>query len=103
MISAVFESVDGEWRGLGMVPGGNWKIRDEYSIFDAMKRFSVLQEPLPPHQDRGCRCGDVLKGRITPPECPLYGKVCTSAHPVGACMVSEEGACAAYWHNREAV
>lgn len=103
MISAVFESVDGEWRGLGNVPGGNWKIRNEYSGFDAMKRFSVLQEPLPPHQDRGCRCGDVLKGRITPPECPLYGKVCTSAHPVGACMVSEEGACAAYWHNREAV
>lgn len=103
MISTVFESVDGEWRGLGNVPGGNWKIRNEYSVFDAMKRFSVLQEPLPPHQDRGCRCGDVLKGRITPPECPLYGKVCTSSHPVGACMVSEEGACAAYWHNREAV
>ena len=103
MISAVFETADGEWRGLGNVPGGNWKIRREYSGFDAMERFSVLQEPLPPHQDRGCRCGDVLKGRITPLECPLYGKICTSAHPVGACMVSEEGACAAYWHNREVI
>ena len=103
MIAAVFEPADGEWRGLGIVPEGNWKIRREYCGFDAMERFAVLREPLPPHQDRGCRCGDVLKGRITPPECPLYGKVCTSAPPVGACMVSEEGACAAYWHNREAV
>ena len=101
MISNVFEPVDGEWRGLGIVPGGNWKIREAYRGFDAMERFSVLQEPLPPHQDRGCRCGEVLKGRITPEECPLFGKVCTASHPVGACMVSEEGACAAYWHNRE--
>lgn len=103
MISAVFESTDGEWRGLGEISGGNWKIGRAYSDFDAMKRFSVLQEPLPPHQDCGCRCGDVLKGRIMPYDCPLFGSACTSEHPVGACMVSAEGACAALWHNREAV
>ena len=103
MIKSVFEPADGEWRGIGLVAGGNWKIGSAYGGFDAMERFSVLQEPLPPHQDRGCRCGEVLKGRIMPDECPLFGKICTSEHPVGACMVSEEGACAALWHNREAV
>lgn len=103
MIHTVFESADGEWRGLGMVSGGNWKISSAYSCFDAMERFSVLREPLPAHQVRGCRCGDVLKGKLVPSDCPLFGTVCTSSHPVGACMVSEEGACAALWHNREAV
>ena len=103
MIHSVFESADGEWRGIGKVSGGNWKIGGKYSGFDAMERYSVLREPLPPHQDRGCRCGDVLKGKLVPSECPLFGTVCTSSNPVGACMVSEEGACAAYWHNREAI
>ena len=99
MISRFFESSDGEWRGIGMVSGGNWKIRKEYSELDAMSRYSDLLADLPPRMERGCRCGDVMKGIILPEECSFYGKKCTPAHPVGACMVSMEGACAASWLN----
>ena len=102
MISSVFEPADGVWRGIGQVPGGNWKIRADFREFDAMERFPILRDKLPAGKS-GCRCGDVLKGKIAPEECRLYGKICTPDHPAGACMVSLEGACAASWHNREAV
>ena len=103
MISSFFEPVDGEWRGIGNVSCGNWKIREKFSRFDALERYSFLTGALPEHQNHGCQCGAVLKGRISPLDCPLFGRTCTPEHPEGACMVSIEGACAAYWHNREAV
>ena len=100
LIRKYFEPADGEWRGLGVIPGGNRALRQKYSRFDAMNRFEVLKQPLPSAPDRGCRCGEVLTGRLAPEECPLYDKICTPEHPVGACMVSVEGACAASWYNR---
>jgi hydrogenase expression/formation protein HypD len=103
MISRYFEPCAGEWRGIGMVSGGNWKIREEFQAYDAMIRYPEIQGEMPQRKETGCRCGDVLKGKLRPEDCPMYGKTCDPTHPVGACMVSLEGACAAAWHNREVV
>lgn len=91
----VFEPADALWRGIGMIPGSGLVVREEYEQFDAMKRLGVTlpdTKPLP-----GCKCGDVLKGKMRPDECPLFRKACTPANPVGPCMVSTEGSCAAYF------
>lgn len=99
LVAQVFEPVDTVWRGLGQIPGSGLKIRDEFAAFDAGRRFDVCVEPtVEPH---GCRCGDVLRGAITPGGCPLFGHACTPEHPVGPCMVSSEGSCAAYFRYRE--
>ena len=100
LIRRCFEPADGEWRGLGVIPGGNWKIRSGFKAFDAMEKYPFLRSPLPAGGKSACRCGDVLKGRLRPEACPLFGKVCTPEAPAGACMVSIEGACAASYHNR---
>lgn len=92
-IDEVFEVADVSWRGFGLLPGSGLAIRSEYSDYDAEVSFGVevaIDEP-----DTGCLCGDVLKGKITPAECPLFAGVCTPENPVGPCMVSSEGACAA--------
>ena len=94
MVEQVFEPCDAMWRGLGPIPGSGLRIRSSFELFDAAARFDVPVEPSV--EPRGCRCGDVLRGRISPPECPLFGKVCTPVDPVGPCMVSSEGSCAAY-------
>lgn len=94
MVEQVFDPCDVTWRGLGPIPGSGLRIRPAFEAFDAAKRFDVPVEPTV--EPRGCRCGDVLRGRISPPECPLFGKACTPADPVGPCMVSSEGSCAAY-------
>jgi hydrogenase expression/formation protein HypD len=73
-------------------------LKDAYAEFDAEKKFPVT--PPPVVEPKGCRCGEVLRGIITPPECPLFGKKCTPQTPVGACMVSGEGSCAAYYKYR---
>lgn len=95
MIDQVFETVDDYWRGLGIIPGSGLKLKEEYSYFDAARKFPVevpeVKEPA------GCRCGEVLRGAMIPLECPLFGKMCTPERPVGACMVSLEGTCAAYY------
>lgn len=90
----VFKPVDAAWRGLGAIPGSGLAIKHEFAGFDALKRLNLspLSAPEPP----GCLCGQVLTARITPPRCPLYLKTCTPENPVGPCMVSSEGACAAY-------
>lgn len=98
-IDEVFEPCDAEWRGLGTVPGSGLRIRPAFASQDAEAAFPGLDVPAgaePP----GCQCGDVLRGLKTPPECPLFGSVCTPAAPVGACMVSGEGTCAAYFKYR---
>lgn len=94
-IEEVFETVDATWRGLGVIPGSGYAIRDEYKEFDAFARFFPEVEPT--QEPKGCRCGDVLRGIMAPNECPLFRKVCTPENPIGPCMVSSEGSCAAYF------
>lgn len=92
---SVFEPSEALWRGIGAIPGSGLAIKDAYASFDARRRFELDLQDVP--EVRGCKCGDVLKGRITPNQCPLFGKACTPANPVGPCMVSTEGSCAAYF------
>ena len=94
-IDEVFETCSATWRGLGEIPGSGYRIREEFSDFDAMRRFQPDVEEVREHA--GCRCGDVLRGIMAPSECPLFRKVCTPENPVGPCMVSSEGSCAAYY------
>ncbi|HNY66592.1 MAG TPA: hydrogenase formation protein HypD [Deltaproteobacteria bacterium] len=95
LIDEVFEPVDAEWRGLGTIPGSGLSFREEYRGFDALKRFEV---PLiQSREEKACRCGDILKGRIDPPGCPLFRTVCTPDNPVGPCMVTHEGTCSTYY------
>ncbi len=94
-INRYLEPADSTWRGLGMIPLSGMSIRKEFSGFNAEKRFGM---PIAcPKEKKGCRCGDVLKGMINPPECPLFAKKCTPSNPVGPCMVSSEGTCAAFY------
>ena len=94
-IDEVFDTVDATWRGLGVIPGSGYAIREEFEDFDAVKRFHPEVEPT--QNPKGCRCGDVLRGIMAPDECPLFRKVCMPENPVGPCMVSSEGSCAAYY------
>ena len=94
-INEVFHTVDATWRGLGVIPGSGYAIRPEFAEFDAFQRFEPAVEPT--QEPKGCRCGDVLRGMMAPNECPLFRKVCTPENPVGPCMVSSEGSCAAYF------
>ena len=95
IMQEVFESVDATWRGLGVIPGSGLKIRDAFAQFDAQRAFDIT---LPDSQEpKGCACGDILTGIKTPPQCPLYKKACTPMNPIGPCMVSSEGTCAAYY------
>ena len=98
LIWRVFEPEDTPWRGLGVIPMSGLKLRDEFSHRDI--RSVVHIEPPPPREHPGCRCGDVLQGKIKPDECPLFDTVCTPDNPVGPCMVSSEGSCHAYFKYR---
>jgi len=91
----VFEVREAEWRGLGRVPASGLALRPAYARFDAALAFPVELGPVREHS--GCRCGDVLRGVVEPLDCPLFRRVCTPAHPIGPCMVSAEGACAAWY------
>lgn len=91
-----FEPVDTRWRGLGLIPNSGLSLRAQFAHRDANRLEVRLDRLLEP---RGCRCGDVLKGAIEPPQCPLFDRTCTPANPVGACMVSSEGTCAAYYQH----
>jgi len=94
-IDEVFEPADSDWRGLGVIPAGGLALREEYAQFDALARFGV--EMPESHEHPACRCGEVLRGAIRPPECSAFGAACTPEHPLGPCMVSSEGACAAVY------
>jgi hydrogenase expression/formation protein HypD len=92
----VFEPADSEWRGIGTIPASGLSIRDEYKGFDASLHFDIPSQDV--GEDRkGCRCGEILRGLLSPPECPLFGDLCTPQSPVGPCMVSSEGTCAAHY------
>ena len=95
IINEVMTGCDAEWRGLGIIPGSGLKLNETYSRFDARIKFNVPEISGTPHA--GCRCGEILQGLLKPEQCPLFGKVCTPLKPVGACMVSHEGACSAYY------
>jgi hydrogenase expression/formation protein HypD len=96
LLGEVFEGTDRAWRGIGVIPKSGWRLNDKFREFDAEERFQISgihteESPL-------CRAGDVLRGAIKPAECPAFGKECTPRHPLGATMVSSEGACAAYFN-----
>jgi len=91
----VFEPADAEWRGIGEIPGTGLAIRERYEKYDALKRVPCT--PPEPKEIPGCQCGDVLKGITLPFNCRLFAKACTPEHPIGPCMVSSEGSCAAYY------
>ena len=93
--AAVFEKCATEWRGVGVIPDSGMRIREEFAAHDASRVFADVAVP-EPAENPGCICGEVLRGVKSPPDCPLFGNACTPSEPVGACMVSSEGSCAAY-------
>lgn len=95
VMEAVFATVDAEWRGLGVIPESGLKIAEAHRALDAEACFDLSVPDVP--EPRGCACGQVLKGLKIPTDCALYQKTCTPMHPVGPCMVSSEGTCAAYY------
>ncbi|MCC6725645.1 MAG: hydrogenase formation protein HypD [Saprospiraceae bacterium] len=96
VVEQVFETSDREWRGVGNIPNSGWEVRPEMAAFDANLKFHVAIEKAEENKD--CIAGQVLKGLKKPHECPMFGKGCNPQNPLGAPMVSSEGACAAYYH-----
>ncbi|UNC92293.1 hydrogenase formation protein HypD [Candidatus Contubernalis alkaliaceticus] len=96
VIREFFDTAEGSWRGLGKIPASSLVLQDNLQKYDALKRFPV--EISRPFNKEGCRCGEVLTGKIVPTFCGMFGKECTPSRPVGPCMVSSEGACSAYFH-----
>ena len=93
LLAEVFEVSDASWRGLGRIPKSGLSLRERYAAFDAAAHFGLPCEERP--EPAGCQCGEVLRGAVEPEECGLFGRGCTPEHPIGPCMVSSEGACAA--------
>jgi len=99
LIREVFDAADVAWRGLGVIPGSGLRIREEFAAFDAERNIDFTPEPTV--EKEGCICGELLQGIKTPQECPLFGIHCTPVGPVGPCMVSSEGCCAAAYKYME--
>lgn len=95
MLGDVFEPTDRAWRGIGTIPSSGWRLADKYREFDAEHRFAVTD--IHTEESAVCRSGEVLQGLLKPHECSAFGTVCTPRNPLGATMVSSEGACAAYY------
>ncbi len=99
VVKDVYVQADSFWRGIGLIKRSGLKIRDQYSKYDAEKRFDLkiadINDPI------NCRCGDILKGESSPTDCIYYGKQCTPSSPIGPCMVSTEGTCAAFYKYME--
>ncbi len=100
-LDQVFTRVDSAWRGLGTLPGSGYELAPAYAAHDARRRF-LAGRVFPGGEPAGCRCAEVLRGVVGPEQCPLFGGRCTPEAPVGACMVSSEGACGAHYRYREA-
>ncbi len=95
LMQQVFEVCPADWRGIGTVPGSGLRLREVFAAFDAERVFEI---PAVESRERpGCICGEILRGVKTPRDCKLFGKACTPTYPVGPCMVSSEGTCAAYY------
>jgi hydrogenase expression/formation protein HypD len=95
VVDEIYEVCDRKWRGIGTIPGSGLKIRDELAAFDAEKKFEV--EDIVTEEPEVCISGEILQGLKKPHECPAFGRECTPTNPLGATMVSSEGACAAYY------
>ena len=95
LVDSMMEPCDSEWRGIGEIPQSGMKLRDAYAAYDARIKFRIPK--VEGRSNPACRCGDVLQGKCLPSDCKVFGKVCTPEHPVGACMVSGEGACSAFY------
>jgi hydrogenase expression/formation protein HypD len=95
LMGDIFDPVDACWRGIGDIPRSGFKLKDKYDCYDAALRFDIELPPVKEHA--GCRCGEILRGVIRPTDCGLFGKACNPENPVGPCMVSSEGSCAAYY------
>ncbi|WP_295676678.1 hydrogenase formation protein HypD [uncultured Mucilaginibacter sp.] len=100
-IDQVFEVTNREWRGIGEIASSGYGVKDAYSAYDAMKKFEF--DMAESHEDPTCMSGDIMKGKIKPNQCPNFGTKCTPVQPLGAPMVSSEGACAAYYYFNMAV
>jgi hydrogenase expression/formation protein HypD len=96
LVARVFELVDRNWRGIGPIPRSGFALREEFREFDAERKFAV--DTMRTAEPEICRAGDVLRGVLKPFDCPAFGTLCTPEHPLGAPMVSSEGACAAYYN-----
>jgi hydrogenase expression/formation protein HypD len=94
-IREIFEKSDSEWRGFGIIPGSGLKLGSDYESFDAEKNFPVKVTPAT--ENKACLCGQILRGLKSPPDCTLFSVACSPDNPVGACMVSEEGACNTFY------
>lgn len=99
LVAEVFEAVDREWRGLGIIPKSGLALRSKYAAFDAEKRFDL--SAITSRTSSICRTGAILRGKEKPTDCSAFGRECTPAHPLGASMVSAEGACAAYYQYKQ--
>jgi len=95
MLSEVFFAVETDWRGIGSIKGSGFVIRDELSLYDAVKRFNIRFSE--GEEEMHCNCSEIISGRGTPNDCPSFGISCTSRHPIGPCMVAQEGICASYF------
>lgn len=95
ILAQVYAAVDADWRGLGVIKNSGLKIREEFAAFDIEKILPL--EIKTAVKKTACRCGEVLRGIVTPVECPLFGKICAPLHAVGPCMISVEGVCAAWY------
>ncbi len=95
VLDQVFTPVDAAWRGLGIIPASGLDLRPQYADYNARRRFQI--KPQQRYEIPGCSCGAILSGKLNPDQCPLFGKACTPTQPVGPCMVSQEGACAAFY------
>lgn len=96
LIMRVFEPCEAKWRGFGEIPESGLRIRGEFEAFDAEKKFPLAEREFG-EEKKGCICGEIVKGKKKPNDCSLFSKVCNPSHPYGPCMVSQEGACAAYY------
>jgi hydrogenase expression/formation protein HypD len=96
VISKVFMECDRKWRGIGVIPGSGWCLQPEFEEFNAEARFDVAQ--IQPEESPLCIAGEILQGLKKPTDCSAFGNQCTPDRPLGATMVSSEGACAAYYH-----
>jgi hydrogenase expression/formation protein HypD len=96
MIFRVFEPCDRAWRGIGVIPGSGYRLREEFAAYDAARIFDI--QGIVPRESETCISGLVLQGARRPHECPEFGARCTPETPLGATMVSAEGACAAYYN-----
>ncbi len=95
LVDEMMEACDSEWRGLGLIRESGMRLKKDWEIYDARKKYGI--PTMEGRANPACRCGDVLQGKCKPLDCKIFGTLCTPQHPVGACMVSGEGACSAYY------